>query len=236
MLQKFRTISSRLWDSMLSLSEIRNTFSISLCSFLSHSTKKLGYLFFQCYSLYITKNKCMHIQSTNTEFNSGKGQAPTPNFNATPRPMGKGCWGGGSRWSFSEQLRPVSAPRALKMSLNPGSFPKGCYVHSPTNNLSTLVFGISHDRCLSLGQGQSTGKSEIPQKNEAKQSFKIETCNRNTPQSSLCTHISFLCDTYTDTSTENISVIFSLYLTWDRHQIDKNFKIEFSTHFVKVNM
>lgn len=155
MLQRFRTISSRLWDLVLSLSEIRNTFSISLCSFLSGSTKKLGNLFyfFQFYGLYIPKNKCMHTQCTNTEFNSGKGQAPALNFNAAPRPVGKGGRGRGSRWSFSEPLRPGRALRALKTSLSPGGFPKYCYVNSPTNNLSTLVFGISHDRDLGLVQG-----------------------------------------------------------------------------------
>lgn len=58
------------------------------------------------------------------------------------------------------------------MSLSLGRFLKGYCVNSPTNDLSTLVFGISHDNGLrALGQGQSTEKSEIPQKNEAKQNF-----------------------------------------------------------------
>lgn len=106
---------------------------------------------------------------------------------AAPEPLGKGCWGGGSRWSFSEQLRPVSRVRAQKMSLSPGKFPKGLYVNSLANDLSTLVFGMSQ-RSQGLGQGPSREKSEIPQKNEAKQSFSQKTAVMGTLSNTTFAH------------------------------------------------
>lgn len=105
LLQRFRTIFSRLCDSALSLGEIRNTFSIFMqLAFSQHQEIGIFVLFvlfvlFICSVLQlIYKQQKMHASTMyKTEFNSGKGQAPALNFNATPGPVGKGCWGGGSR-------------------------------------------------------------------------------------------------------------------------------------------
>lgn len=115
----------------------------------------------------------MHAHTrTYTQRSLGKEQASGLILDTVPRPVGREYLGGGPRWSCSGQLRPVSALRALrKKILSPGWFLKVFYMRSPTSSLSSLVFGMSHDRGLSLGQGQGTEKSETPWKREAKPKF-----------------------------------------------------------------
>lgn len=158
----------------------------------------------------------MHASTTyKTEFNSDKGQAPALNFNVTPRPVGKGCWGGGSRWSFSEKLRPVNVlvdSGHWKWASIQGGFQRAFM----WTLLQTLCLRqISWQRSQS---GPGSKQREMWDSTEEwgqTQFFTVESCDGNTPkEDSLHTDLLSLW-----------------YPTWDGHWIDKSFKTEFSTRW-----